>query len=197
MKILLEKKPNYRKNKKVHFNEPFASLEMKRKIIEILNEDCLPGREIILLCIGTDRSTGDAFGPLTGTELKRFSIFSKNKGEMKVYGNLKEPVHAVNLEETKSKILQTYKNPYIIAIDAGLGKNSSVGTVEIGKGPLKPGSGVKKDLGTVGHMHLTGYVNIAGFMEYYVLQSTRLSLVMEMSKVVSISLSQALWNWIK
>ncbi len=34
-------------------------------------------------------------------------------------------------------------------------------------------------------MHLTGLVNIGGYMEYFVLQSTRLSLVMKMSDIIS------------
>ena len=49
---------------------------------------------IILVCIGTDRSTGDALGPLVGTKLEQVGI--KN---FQVFGTLDEPVHALNLEE--------------------------------------------------------------------------------------------------
>ena len=49
---------------------------------------------LILVCIGTDRSTGDALGPLVGTKLEQIDI--KN---LQVFGTLDEPVHALNLEE--------------------------------------------------------------------------------------------------
>lgn len=190
-----ERQPLIEKNKKVHIGEPLATIRMKRRLVAILQQNCLADQEIILLCIGTDRSTGDAFGPLTGTELKQYSTFSQGNGKAEVFGHIDEPVHAVNLDETKKIISSNYRNPFIVAVDAGLGRKTSVGTVEIKQGPLKPGSGVKKDLGTVGHMHLTGYVNIAGYMEYFVLQSTRLSLVLTMSRLVAISINQALRDW--
>ncbi|MNN53765.1 hypothetical protein D3C81_1685430 [compost metagenome] len=34
-------------------------------------------------------------------------------------------------------------------------------------------------------MHITGIVNVGGFMEYLVLQNTRLSLVMNMADVIA------------
>jgi len=37
----------------------------------------------------------------------------------------------------------------------------------------------------VGDMHITGIVNVGGFMEYFVLQNTRLSLVMKMSHIIA------------
>lgn len=49
---------------------------------------------IILVCIGTDRSTGDALGPLVGTKLEQVGITN-----FQVFGTLDEPVHALNLEE--------------------------------------------------------------------------------------------------
>ena len=49
---------------------------------------------LILVCIGTDRSTGDALGPLVGTKLEQIDIQN-----LQVFGTLDEPVHALNLEE--------------------------------------------------------------------------------------------------
>ena len=34
-------------------------------------------------------------------------------------------------------------------------------------------------------MHITGIVNVSGFMEYFVLQNTRLHLIMEMAKTIA------------
>ncbi|MGQ0452983.1 DUF1256 domain-containing protein, partial [Bacillus sp. SS-TM] len=49
---------------------------------------------LILVCIGTDRSTGDALGPLVGTKLEQIDIQN-----LQVFGTLDEPVHALNLED--------------------------------------------------------------------------------------------------
>ena len=47
---------------------------------------------------------------------------------------------------------------------------------------------MNKQLPEVGKMHIIGVVNVGGFMEYLVLQNTRLSLVMRMAEVISESL---------
>jgi hypothetical protein len=57
---------------------------------------------IVIVCVGTDRSTGDSLGPLVGTALARF-----HSPLFHLYGTLDEPVHAVNLEETPSFIRST------------------------------------------------------------------------------------------
>ena len=61
----------------------------------------------------------------------------------------------------------------------------SVGIIQIGMGPVKPGSGVNKELPAVGDIHITGIVNVSGFMEYFVLQNTRLHLIMKMAKTIA------------
>ncbi|WP_223702776.1 spore protease YyaC [Sutcliffiella deserti] len=137
-------------------------------------------RPIVFICIGTDRSTGDSFGPLVGTKLEEFKLHS-----IHVYGTLDDPIHAVNLEDKLAEIHSQHFNPYIIAIDACLGRLKSVGQLTVGDGPVMPGAGVKKDLPPVGDIHITGIVNVSGFMEFFVLQNTRLSLVMKMAKVVA------------
>jgi len=134
------------------------------------------GRKVILLCIGTDRSTGDSLGPLTGTKLSQ-----KCLPGLVILGTLEKPIHAENLASTMDEIKATYHNPYIIALDACLGRLDSVGHITLTEGPLKPGTAVKKELPEVGDIHLTGIVNINGFMQYMVLQNTRLNTVWQMA----------------
>jgi putative sporulation protein YyaC len=135
---------------------------------------------IVFLCIGTDRSTGDSLGPLIGYKIK--DIKYRN---IFVYGNLDSPVHAKNLKEVVLNIYSKYPNPFIIAIDACLGKMEHVGFITIGEGAIKPGSGVNKDLEPVGNMHITGIVNFGGFMDFLILQNTRLCTVMKMADLIS------------
>ncbi|MDI3533952.1 MAG: hypothetical protein PWQ82_317 [Thermosediminibacterales bacterium] len=137
-------------------------------------------RPIVIVCIGTDRSTGDAFGPIVGSELTACNIPNLN-----IYGNLDSPVHAANLTKTLNIIKNKYQNPFILAVDACLGRMDHIGYVNIGEGSLRPGAGVKKNLPPVGEMYITGVVNVGGFMEHLVLQNTRLGLVMNMAKIVS------------
>ena len=140
----------------------------------------LHSRPIVFVCIGTDRSTGDSLGPLIGSLL-----VEKDIQPFHIYGSLENPIHALNLADKLSEIQSIHKNPFIIGIDACLGRLKSVGIIQIGMGPVKPGSGVNKDLPNVGDMHITGIVNVSGFMEYFVLQNTRLHLIMEMAKAIA------------
>jgi len=85
-----------------------------------------------------------------------------------------------------------YSVPYIIAIDACLGKLENVGCISVGRGSLKPGAAVNKNLPAVGDAYVTGIVNVGGFMEHMVLQSTRLNLVVKMADVIAYSLAYGL-----
>lgn len=137
------------------------------------------GRSRVIVCIGTDRSTGDSLGPIVGSRLNEI-----NHKYFKVLGTLDNPVHASNLSEYL-KIIEELSDPFVIAVDACLGNIDNVGYINIAEGALKPGAGVNKHLPAVGHLHITGVVNVGGFMEYFVLQNTRLNIVMKMAKIIS------------
>ena len=168
---------------KFNVSKPNVVYDVAISVRNLIQRAKSDGRQIVVLCIGTDRSTGDCLGPLTGTKLKTLNLFPH------IYGTLDEPVHATNLE-TQLKIINTdYSQPYIIAVDACLGKLENVGCVTIGHGSVKPGAAVNKDLPAVGNAYITGIVNVGGFMEHLVLQSTRLNLVMKMADTIAHGLS--------
>jgi len=83
-------------------------------------------RPLVILCIGTDRSTGDSLGPLTGTKLSRLKIPG-----VTIIGTLENPVHAENLADEINKILISFTNPYILALDACLGNMDSIGYITL------------------------------------------------------------------
>jgi len=145
----------------------------------ILKKELNPDQSRVIVCIGTDRSTGDSLGPIVGSRLQEI-----NHQYFKILGTLQDPVHAGNLTEYL-KIVDELANPFVIAIDACLGNIDNVGYINIGEGAIKPGAGVNKLLPPVGDLHITGVVNVGGFMEYFVLQNTRLNVVMKMSKIIS------------
>lgn len=144
---------------------------------------------VVILCIGTDRATGDSLGPLIGYKLKYMSY-----PNVFVYGTLDDPVHAKNLQETLKLIDKNHSNPLIIAIDACLGKMEHIGYITLGEGSIKPGAGVQKELPSVGDLFITGIVNFSGFMDMLVLQNTRLSIVMQMADVISSGIKHGLWK---
>ncbi|SDY36848.1 spore protease YyaC [Thermoactinomyces sp. DSM 45892] len=146
------------------------------------------GRKIVCVCIGTDRSTGDSLGPLVGSILQKKTF----PDIAEVYGTLDEPVHALNLASTVEMIQQHHPDHYMIAIDACLGQLKNVGSIQVSQGSIKPGAGVNKDLPEVGNLSITGIVNVSGFMEYLVLQNTRLSLVMNMAEIIAESIKQSI-----
>lgn len=155
-----------------------------------LSSLCRPGYQPLVLCIGTDRSIGDALGPLVGSFLEEGGSLG-----VPVFGTLDNPVHASNLQEHLDLIEGKYLSPLIVAVDACLGRLDSVGVITVGRGSLKPGAGVNKNLPPVGQVYVTGVVNVGGFMEYFVLQNTRLNLVMRMAKAVSSGISLGLRSW--
>jgi len=146
-------------------------------------------KSVIFVCIGTDRSTGDSLGPLIG-----YKIGNLKYRNVHVHGNLDNPVHAKNLDEIMKSVFANYSEPYVIAIDASLGKMDHVGYITIGEGSIKPGSGVNKELAPVGDAYVTGIVNFGGFMDFLVLQNTRLSIVMRMADLVSTGIRYVLWK---
>ncbi|WP_203363991.1 spore protease YyaC [Bacillus sp. REN10] len=175
LKKMFDRKPD---SLTIHYAEQQASSIVAEHLLSLLP---LPGtRPIVFAFIGTDRSTGDSLGPLIGTLLSEKLLPSFH-----VYGTLEHPVHAVNLSDKLSLIHEQHQQPFIIGADACLGTVKTIGNIQLGNGPVKPGAGVKKELPAVGDIHITGTVNVSGFMEFFVLQNTRLHLVMSMAKIIA------------
>jgi putative sporulation protein YyaC len=167
-------------NFRTHIDQNLAAQMFQTDLSRFLSQLYDPSFELIILCIGTDRSTGDSLGPLVGSKLVDSGIESAM-----VFGTLDLPVHAVNLPQTIAQIQTQYQKPFIIAVDACLGRFESIGYISIKEGPLQPGTGVNKNLPAIGDLQIVGIVNVGGFMEYMVLQNTRLNLVMKMADIIS------------
>lgn len=161
-----------------HYLNPLVTQKVANSILEFLPFN--KHTPIVVICIGTDRSTGDSLGPLVGNFLQE--SFIKN---FHVYGTLDDPIHAVNLIDKLSYINERHPDSFVIAVDACLGRMKNIGMIKVLHGPLKPGAGVKKELPPVGNIHITGIVNVSGYMEFFVLQNTRLNLVMKMAKQIA------------
>lgn len=152
---------------------------MNENLIELLessiNNIAKPYKKVIFVCIGTDRSTGDCYGPMVGTFLKRQGF--------NVYGTLHNPVHAKNLELVLSNI--DLENNLIIAVDACLGKIESIGKIRSSNTPINPGSAVDKQLPRVGDVSIIGIVAESSAIPFMTLQNVRLSFVFNLAKTTT------------
>ena len=149
---------------------------MKRCLISVRH----PWEDLVFLCIGSDRITGDSLGPVCGQQLSHMT----GPGCF-VYGTLTQPVHALNLPETLTLILSRHPLSLLIAIDASLGAPHHLGFISAGTGPLLPGAGVRKALPPVGDLFVTGIVNQAGMFDRFLLQTTRLSTVISLASTIT------------
>ncbi|MGF7048342.1 putative sporulation protein YyaC [Paenibacillus sp. DS2015] len=136
---------------------------------------------ITFLCIGTDRSTGDALGPLVGNQLVEYGVPN-------VVGTLPFPCDADNL---KARFEEIPSDHIIIAIDACLGQVTTVGSYLVSQQPLIPAESVGLSLPPVGHYSVAAVVNINGPKPYWTLQMTSLYLVMKMAEQISSSIAKA------
>ncbi|KKB40637.1 spore protease YyaC [Bacillus thermotolerans] len=139
-----------------------------------------PNKELVFLCIGSDRSTGDALGPFVGSMLKQ------NKLSYPVYGTLKSPVHALNLGEVMKELKENYENPMIFAIDACLGDEERIGYILFKEEPLIPGHALNKSLPQVGQLHMRAIVNyLDPLSPAQSLNDTRLYTVIHLAGVIT------------
>lgn len=170
----------YNKIDSIYHTDSFATHLISDYFLSILPKNI---HSATVLCIGTDRSTGDALGPMTGTLLQKL-----RPEILRVQGSLDNPVHALNLNATLKELNEATEDTFVIALDASLGQLQSVGQFQYGLGSIMPGTALKKELPSVGDAFITGVINISGMMEYSVLQSTRFSLVYNMAETLAQSL---------
>jgi putative sporulation protein YyaC len=164
----------------IHGSDPTALTQLSMRLESALAARGAGEREVVFACIGTDRSTGDALGPLVGQKLLRLGCDRET-----ILGTLEHPLHALNMGERLGALGERTPRPLIVAIDAALGAAANVGLIALRPGGLRPGQGVGKDLPEVGEVALTATVNIsAGALDAQVLQSTRLYVVQNLAETI-------------
>lgn len=153
-----------------------APERIARAIEGCLTEISKEYSEIVFLCIGSDRVTGDCLGPLIGQMLQ-----SQLKTEGNIYGTLTSTVHACNLKKVLAELNDQHPHALVIAVDASFGSKKHLGYASIADGALFPGAGVHKKLPPVGDLHISGIVCTAASKRYLALQTARLSSVIALS----------------
>lgn len=138
--------------------------------------------EIVIVCVGTNRYSGDALGPMVGSRLMERL---EDHRYIRIYGTLDKPVHALNLAKTIQHIEAQHPHAYVIAVDACLGQLFKIGTIQLVEAPLVPGVSLNKKLPEVGQIHFKGIINNHSGLNHKVLEHTSLTFVQEMAAVIS------------
>ena len=133
----------------------------------------------IIVCIGTDKCIGDCLGPLVGT------ILEENLFPLPIYGTISNPIHALNIDKRLEEINKLHPDACIIGIDACLGENKSIGEIHTRDYAIHPGKGVGKTLPDVGMASIIGIIDSSDNADFFSSRSIRLSLVLDMAKVIS------------
>ena len=173
----------------ISIKETTEEAEIEKMISKLEQIFYSTSREIVILCIGSDRSTGDSLGPLTGKILKEKNI------PYPVYGTLKDPVHALNIKQVLKEIKDTHHDPFIFGIDACLGDERQIGYILIREGSFIPGNAVNRVLPSVGDYHLKAIVNtLDPLTPVHSLNSTRLYLVLKLAEIIAEIISSVAAN---
>ena len=145
----------------------------------------------VILCIGTDRSTGDSLGPLIGYLLEQKHGLQRR---CNIYGTLQTPIHALNLLDTVKHIDAAHAGAPIICVDASLGTPDRIGSITLSQRPLRPGLGVNKSLPSIGDISITGVIGTVAMSDPCQLQSIRLCMIMQMASNIAEGIAKLFSN---
>lgn len=168
----------------IESNKQTSFLDLGNYLISKLKPMLQRNNDIVFLCIGSDRCTGDSLGPLVGDKIQFLSSHN-----VFIYGNLESTVNATNLNNVLTTIKLNHRNPFIIAIDASLGNSADIGKIIINDEPLYPGKALNKDLPSIGNISIVGIVNISSCFQFTTLQNTRLYIVMKIANTIAKGIS--------
>ena len=134
----------------------------------------------VILCIGSDKVTGDCLGPLTGYFLtKRLNVPAY------VYGTLESPVTARNLESACKFISGAHRGSRVLAVDAALGDFHNIGMMFFRRQGVFAGSAMNKAIPRAGDYSVTAVVNSGGIGDSAKLFSTSINTVIKLAETIA------------
>lgn len=144
------------------------------ELFERMKADGVTADRLVFLCIGTDCSSGDSLGPLTGTLLQEAGFRS-------VIGTLQRPCDAETWDDCVAEIAP---GSAVVAIDACLGRTASIGMFQIGNRPLEARRSLGLPLAPLGDYCIAAIVSGISGNPYRVLQMAPLGRVLAMARQI-------------
>lgn len=118
-----------------------------KRFSKLMKKNMHNDKQIVFVCIGSTKSFCDSIAPRIGSEI------SKLEQGYKVYGTYENPVNALNIADTIDRIYKESENPFVIAIDASIGKN--LGKLFVQDEPICPGAGIpNRELPQIGDISI-------------------------------------------
>lgn len=159
---------------RIRYDAPRAADLLAGEMFRVLSRwsGARPG----FLCVGTDRSTGDSFGPLVGSLLCGWGV------DARVVGTLPDPVHAQNVGQWAAAMRDLGVRPLVV-VDADVG--GEPGCLALVSGGLEVADG---RFGAIGDLGLSGSMvsGVGGhFFNVVALGSVRLWQVLSMAHVAA------------
>ena len=172
--------------------------EFKREFYRILMNEKKKNnyKQIAILCIGTDKMTGDCFGPLVGTKLVKL-LENCNIYNVNIYGSLEKNINYTNILEELKRVKNENKNACIVVIDAALSTKENIGKIIIANKNVSLGEGLKKEKVEIGNIGIKAVVGKDCKMPKYnfkILQNISLNVVMSLADIVSNGIFETIKN---
>lgn len=141
---------------------------------------------LVFLCLGTTKISGDSIGPKVGDRLKQMNIGAY------VYGDTRRQVTSINVEDYAAMLKKRHSGDRIIAVDSALGKSADIGKIKITDAGVKPGGAFNKTRERVGDMGILAVVGDSEKDRLDQLRNSSSELVDELvEKVVGYALTYA------
>lgn len=141
----------------------------------------------IFVCIGTDRITGDCFGPIVGSILKNKLKNDKNSN-IKVIGCLEDNISFGKIEDKVISQINNNNNSLVILVDAALSNTNNVGEIFVKNSGIELGKSLDKKHKTLGDISIRAVVgkNMKCNQDNFtILQNIPLNKVMKLSNLVA------------
>jgi len=167
-----------------HFHNKFAATGSCLALNKLYLSSCPP----IVLCIGSPKIIGDSIGPITGSLLKH------SLPEAEIFGTAECPLTAKEVPYITNFITNTFKERQIITVDSAVGNQDEIGIIRISDSPLRPGSGLKKNLGLIGNLSIQGIVAERSLLSLKSLSEVNVGMVYSMANIISESLKSFLYE---
>ena len=183
---------NYNLKENIGSKEKFVE-DFKRVYINTVNKkNC---SQITFICVGTDRITGDAFGPIVGTKLKK--LFEKdNFFNINVYGSLDKNITYNNIEDYYNKVINT-NDTITIVIDSALSIKENIGRIFVTNNKTILGKGLNKNKIAIGDISIKTVVakeSTKIINNFKMLQNVSLNTVIRLADIVSEGIYDAVKN---
>lgn len=141
----------------------------------------------VIICIGSDKISGDCVGPLTGVALRE-----KLNIKAFVYGTTENAVHGKNLAAYLAFIQSVHQNNPIIAVDACMSDCHRAGEIKVIKGGVHPQRALTRRKNPVGNLGVLAVVSKTSANPLSALMSVAIDDVEKLSNKVAFALKSAL-----